>query len=48
MTDPHAPPPAPAGFHGAFRQSMSWLHTWMGLLLAAVLYVMFVAGTTGC
>jgi uncharacterized iron-regulated membrane protein len=38
---------APAGFHGAFRQSMSWLHTWVGLVLGVVLYFMFVTGTTG-
>jgi uncharacterized iron-regulated membrane protein len=35
------------GFHGAFRQSMSWLHTWVGLVLGVVLYFMFVTGTTG-
>ncbi|BEH15551.1 PepSY-associated TM helix domain-containing protein [Marinobacter shengliensis] len=30
-----------------FRQSMAWLHTWVGLLLAWVLYFMFVTGTAG-
>lgn len=35
------------GFQGGFRQSMSWLHTWAGLLLAMVLYFMFVTGTVG-
>lgn len=37
----------PTGFHGAFHQSMSWFHTWLGLLLGVVLYFMFVTGTTG-
>jgi TonB family protein len=35
------------GFQGGFRQSMSWLHTWAGLLLAIVLYFMFITGTVG-
>jgi uncharacterized iron-regulated membrane protein len=35
------------GFKGGLRQSMSWLHTWAGLLLAMVLYFMFVTGTVG-
>jgi uncharacterized iron-regulated membrane protein len=30
---------------GTLRQSMSWLHTWAGLLLGWVLYFMFVTGT---
>lgn len=30
-----------------FRQSMAWLHTWVGLLLGWVLYFMFITGTTG-
>jgi len=30
-----------------FRQSMAWLHTWVGLLLGWVLYFMFVTGTAG-
>jgi uncharacterized iron-regulated membrane protein len=38
---------SPSGFHGAFRQSMSWFHTWVGLLLGVVLYFIFVTGTTG-
>ena len=32
---------------GMFRQSMSWLHTWAGLILGALLYFMFVTGTAG-
>ncbi len=32
---------------GGFRQSMTWLHTWTGLLLGWVLYFMFVTGTIG-
>jgi uncharacterized iron-regulated membrane protein len=38
---------APDGFKGSFRQSMAWLHTWVGLLLSVVLYFMFVTGTAG-
>jgi uncharacterized iron-regulated membrane protein len=30
-----------------WRQTMSWLHTWTGLLLSVVLYFMFVTGTAG-
>lgn len=30
-----------------FRQSMAWLHTWVGLLLGWVLYFMFLTGTAG-
>ncbi len=30
-----------------FRQSMAWLHTWLGLLFGWVLYFMFVTGTVG-
>jgi uncharacterized iron-regulated membrane protein len=30
---------------GTLRQSMSWLHTWAGLLFGWVLYFMFVTGT---
>jgi uncharacterized iron-regulated membrane protein len=30
-----------------FRQSMAWLHTWLGLLFGWVLYFMFVTGTAG-
>lgn len=33
--------------NGAFRQSMSWLHTWAGLILGSLLYFMFVTGTAG-
>ncbi len=32
---------------GFLRQSMAWLHTWVGLLLGWVLYFMFITGTTG-
>ena len=35
------------GFHGAFRQSMTWLHTWSGLLLSLLLYFIFVTGAVG-
>ncbi len=35
------------GFHGAFRQSMAWLHTWAGLVLSVLLYFIFVTGTFG-
>ena len=34
-------------FQAGLRQSMSWLHTWVGLVLSAVLYFMFVTGTAG-
>ena len=30
-----------------WRQSMTWLHTWIGLILCWVMYFMFVTGTTG-
>lgn len=30
-----------------FRQSMAWLHTWAGLLLGWLLYLIFVTGTAG-
>lgn len=30
-----------------FRQSMAWLHTWVGLLFGWVLYFMFITGTVG-
>lgn len=30
-----------------FRQSMSWLHTWAGLVLGSILYFMFITGATG-
>lgn len=33
--------------NGTFRQSMSWLHTWAGLVLGWVLYFMFITGTVG-
>jgi uncharacterized iron-regulated membrane protein len=35
------------GFKGGLRQSMSWLHTWVGLVLAVLLYFMFVTGSVG-
>ena len=28
-----------------FRQSMAWLHTWAGLLVCWILFLVFVAGT---
>jgi uncharacterized iron-regulated membrane protein len=28
-----------------FRQSMAWLHTWSGLLVGWVLFMVFAAGT---
>ena len=33
--------------NGTFRQSMSKLHTWTGLVLGWVLYFMFITGATG-
>ncbi len=30
-----------------FRQSMAWLHTWTGLVVGWVLYLIFVTGTAG-
>lgn len=30
-----------------FRQSMAWLHTWVGLLLGWVMYFIFITGTAG-
>jgi uncharacterized iron-regulated membrane protein len=35
------------GFKGGWRQSMSWLHTWVGLVSALLLYFMFVTGSVG-
>jgi uncharacterized iron-regulated membrane protein len=35
------------GFKGGLRQSMSWLHTWVGLVLALLLYFMFTTGSVG-
>ena len=35
------------GFHGGFRQSMAWLHTWSGLVLSLILYFVFITGTFG-
>lgn len=32
---------------GTFRQSMTWLHTWVGLLVCWVLYFVFLTGTLG-
>lgn len=31
----------------SFRYSMTWLHTWSGLLLGWILYFMFLTGATG-
>ena len=30
-----------------FRQSMTWLHTWFGLVMCWIMYFMFVTGTLG-
>ena len=30
-----------------FRQSMSWLHTWGGLLMGWILFFVFLTGTAG-
>jgi uncharacterized iron-regulated membrane protein len=35
------------GFKGGLRQSMTWLHTWTGLVLGVVLYFMFITGSFG-
>ncbi|WP_218668169.1 PepSY-associated TM helix domain-containing protein [Vreelandella utahensis] len=32
---------------GGFRQSMAWLHTWAGLTLGWLLFLMFLTGTAG-
>lgn len=32
---------------GGFRPAMTWVHTWAGLTLGWVLYLMFVTGTAG-
>ena len=29
----------------SFRQSMAWLHTWSGLLVCWILFLVFTAGT---
>lgn len=31
----------------SFRQSMSWLHTWTGLIFGSLLYFIFLTGTLG-
>ncbi|WP_024462150.1 PepSY domain-containing protein [Marinimicrobium sp. LS-A18] len=31
----------------AFRASMAWLHRWAGIILSALMYFIFVTGTTG-
>lgn len=33
--------------NGTFRQSMTWLHTWSGIVVVWLLYFMFVTGTLG-
>ena len=33
--------------NGSFRQSMTWLHTWSGIVFCWVLYFPFVTGTLG-
>ncbi len=30
-----------------FRHSMTWLHTWAGLVFGAILYLMFITGSAG-
>ena len=32
--------------NGSFRQSMAWLHTWVGLLLGWLLVAIFITGTS--
>lgn len=32
---------------GSFRKSMTWLHTWIGLVFCWIMYFMFVTGTLG-
>ncbi|MGM0951894.1 MAG: PepSY-associated TM helix domain-containing protein [Pseudomonadota bacterium] len=32
---------------GGFRQAMAWLHTWVGLTLGWVLFLIFLTGTVG-
>ena len=32
---------------GGFRQSMTWLHTWSGLVFCWIMYFMFITGTLG-
>ena len=38
------PPKAPSDREG-FRQAMSWLHTWAGLILGWLLFAIFLTGT---
>ncbi|WP_339897910.1 PepSY-associated TM helix domain-containing protein [uncultured Gilvimarinus sp.] len=38
---------AAASPDGGFRQAMTWLHTWVGLTLGWVLFLIFVTGTAG-
>ncbi|MEW5056869.1 MAG: PepSY-associated TM helix domain-containing protein [Cycloclasticus sp.] len=33
--------------NNGFRQSMSWLHTWVGLVVGWLLYFMFITGSVG-
>ena len=33
--------------NGTFRQSMTWLHTWSGLVFCWILYFIFITGTLG-
>jgi uncharacterized iron-regulated membrane protein len=33
---------------GTFTQSMAWLHTWAGLIVSWVLFVIFLGGTLAC
>ncbi|WCM92032.1 PepSY domain-containing protein [Acidovorax sp. NCPPB 2350] len=47
MTAPVKDSPAPTGpaEREGFRQAMSWLHTWAGLLLGWLLFAIFATGT---
>lgn len=36
-----------SGYHGAFRQSMAWLHTWAGVVFSLILYFVFITGSFG-
>lgn len=38
-------PPSPNQPQEGFRQAMSWLHTWSGLILGWLLFAIFVTGT---
>src|SRR5690606_1167627 len=46
----HPPVPRPGGtpMKESFLKSMAWLHTWSGLLVGWLLFVIFVGGTIAC